>query len=330
MNNNNLEGKKIVLICPNFYNYSDEIVLALERQGATVVYIDERPSNSFFFKSFLRLGFNKLLDSSIKKYYIKKIKVLDDDVTDFLIVNPEALNDSIVGLIKSKYRDSKFTLYMWDSIKNKKNIDKLFPLFDQCFSFDPQDVKAKSKLLFMPLFYKEDICESIITKKYDMSFAGSCHSDRLPILKLLESGCSLSTNFYIFSPSYMVTILVYLRNFSKLKVKDLKSLNYKKVPMSDINQIMRKSHVVIDIHHPKQTGLTMRCFEVLAAGVKLITTNQDIRNYDFYNENNILIIERDKIDFDKIKRFINIEFDYSSIDSIHRYKIDNWVKGLLK
>lgn len=330
MNIKNLIGRKVVLICPKFYNYSDEIFLELENQGAEVVFIDERPSNSFFFKSLLRLGLKKLLESKIEKYYVKKIESLADDTTDFLIINPEAINEHVIQLIRSMYKEAKFTLYMWDSIKNKKNIDKIFPFFDKCFSFDPDDVKIKSELMFMPLFYKEVDLKKIPEKQYSISFAGSCHSDRLPILRKLEISNRLMTNFYIFSPSYMITLLIYFNNFLNLKVNDLKSINYEKISSDEVNKVMKASHAVIDIHHPKQTGLTMRCFEVLASGVKLITTNTDIKNYDFYNTKNILIIDRDKIDLDEIEFFLSVEFDHSSMDLIKQYRLDNWVRGLVK
>ena len=46
---------------------------------------------------------------------------------------------------------------------------------------------------------------------------------------------------------------------------------------------MKDCHAVLDIEHPKQVGLTMRTFEVLASGRKLITTNRSIINHEFYD-----------------------------------------------
>ena len=68
----------------------------------------------------------------------------------------------------------------------------------------------------------------------------------------------------------------------------------------DIAQYCSESRAILDIAHPLQTGLTMRTIEVLfGIGRKLITTNKDIINYDFYNENNILIINRENLEIPK-------------------------------
>jgi len=69
----------------------------------------------------------------------------------------------------------------------------------------------------------------------------------------------------------------------------------------DIIDLYSCSTVILDINHPKQSGLTMRTFEALGAGKKLITTNAEIKKYSFYNEDNICIIDRDKPE-------LNVEF----------------------
>ena len=48
----------------------------------------------------------------------------------------------------------------------------------------------------------------------------------------------------------------------------------------------------MDVNHPLQYGLTSRSIEALGANRKLITTNSNVKAYDFFNENNILIIDR--------------------------------------
>lgn len=56
--------------------------------------------------------------------------------------------------------------------------------------------------------------------------------------------------------------------------------------------VLAISKAQIEIQHPSQKGLTTRAFESLGTKTKLITTNPAIRQYDFYNSNNILIIDR--------------------------------------
>jgi hypothetical protein len=69
------------------------------------------------------------------------------------------------------------------------------------------------------------------------------------------------------------------------------------LPISDVKKIIASSLVLVDIQKENQYGLSFRIFEALVYKRKLITNNQDIVAYDFYNENNIFVIS------DKIMKF---------------------------
>jgi hypothetical protein len=71
-----------------------------------------------------------------------------------------------------------------------------------------------------------------------------------------------------------------------------KDFCYEPKPSSELSEILQASRIIIDIQHPKQTGLTMRTIEMLGLKKKLITTNKDVVDYDFYDEKNIFIIDR--------------------------------------
>lgn len=77
----------------------------------------------------------------------------------------------------------------------------------------------------------------------------------------------------------------------------------------------------------KQKALTERCFNAMYLGKKLITTNKDIVNYDFYSENNIYVYNEEKgIDFNA--KFFNTDFE--PIAGYEKYSLTNWLKTLLK
>ena len=63
-----LQNKNILFLCPAFFNYEKKLTQAMENLGANVDFYDERPSNTFFSKSFLRINRN-LVKRQIKKYY---------------------------------------------------------------------------------------------------------------------------------------------------------------------------------------------------------------------------------------------------------------------
>ena len=62
----NLKNKRILFLCPLFFNYHKKIIKAMESLGAEVDYFDERPSNTVLSKALLRINRN-LVKVSNKK-----------------------------------------------------------------------------------------------------------------------------------------------------------------------------------------------------------------------------------------------------------------------
>ena len=69
----------------------------------------------------------------------------------------------------------------------------------------------------------------------------------------------------------------------------------------------------------------MRTFEALSLGIKIVTTNKDIVNYDFYNPQNIFIVEDENTLIPE--DFFDTPFDNSF--SMKGYSINQFVIKLL-
>jgi hypothetical protein len=69
----------------------------------------------------------------------------------------------------------------------------------------------------------------------------------------------------------------------------------------------------------------MRTFETLGMRKKLITTNDDILNYDFYNPSNILVVDRNNPQLSE-DFFLGKYVDNSEI--ISKYHVDQWAINL--
>ena len=93
-----------------------------------------------------------------------------------------------------------------------------------------------------------------------------------------------------------------------------------------IIEIFDNSKVVLDINHPLQFGLTMRTIECIGAEKKLITTNKNIKDYDFYNPNNILIIDRENINIDM--SFFEKEYQTLPDELYKKYSLTNWLRNI--
>lgn len=92
---------------------------------------------------------------------------------------------------------------------------------------------------------------------------------------------------------------------------------------------LNASRCVIDIGQQHQTGLTRRPLEALFYGKKLITNNPHIKEYNFYNPANILILQ-DAPSTRKIKEFMACPM-VEIPDAIKKqYDINQWVSQFLQ
>jgi hypothetical protein len=330
--NSQLTGKSILLISPNFFGYDLAIKDKLTQMGAKVILFDDRPGNGLISKSLIRLD-KRLLEQKIDQYYQKITHQISDIKFDIVfLLNPEALPISFLQFCRSRWPDALHVMYMWDSIRNRKHTLEFVPFCDRVFTFDVDDASLPD-FQFKPLFYL-DIYESIRRTQhpshYDICFMGTLHSDRYMIAKEIKNWCehqNLRCFFYFFAQSRFV---YYFNKLIRHSVTAPRSeVSFKKMTTSHLTHVVASSRVILDIQHPKQTGLTMRTLETLGAGKKLITTNAQIENYDFYDPKSISVVSRSEP-----TKSLDPSFFLESVSSIpesiiSQYSIGRWLVDLL-
>lgn len=323
-----LQGKNILLISVSFFNYENLIKKELENMGASVDLFDERPSNSFFSKAIIRIK-KELYSVKINQYFREIIEKIKDTKYDyFLLIKGEATPTFFLDFLKINNPGIKFIFYTYDSIKNNSNGLEILTYFDAKFTFDSQDA-LQYKMSFRPLFFAEDYGKLSVKNrdfKNDLAFIGTAHSDRYSISENAKSWCDkhkLKMFTFYFSPSKT------LFKFKKLTDKEFKNfdeekISFKSLSLKEIVEVYKSTMVILDINHPGQNGLTMRTFETLGAGRKLITTNSKIKTYPFYDPQNIFIIERGNIQFDE--DFFKIVFKEMDFEIRESMSLRGWVQ----
>jgi hypothetical protein len=326
---NDLRGRSVLFLCPKFFNYEQEIKKKLEELGASVKWVDDRPSNNFLSKALIRVN-KKFIKKRIFNYYktiIEQIRLNKMQFNYVFFLNPEAIAVESLKQFKNEFPDATFILYMWDSFQNRKSTAELLPFFDRKFTFDPHDAQNFG-LKLRPLFYIDAYSATESEKLiYDLLFIGTAHTDRYKLLNKIVDQFSgeLTVKQYFFLSSKMLFWV------KKILEKDFRNVNYKDISFTALSHntnagLIRQSRVILDINHPGQLGLTMRTFEALGARRKLITTNADVANYDFYNENNILIIDRLNPVIEK--QFLLSPFVTVSGAIAKKYNLGGWINEL--
>jgi hypothetical protein len=297
--NDQLKNKKILFLCPLFFNYHKKLIRAMESMGAHVDYFDERPSNTFLSKALLRINRN-FVTVQINKHYEEITSKIKDKKYDYVFIcQAEATPKSFLKDVRKMNPNARLVLMLWDSVANKVNTLEKLDLFDEVFSFDKKDCDQFG-LTFRPLFFDKEYEELAKEKPeliYDLFFVGTVHSDRYLILNEVRQQFeknNLNVFYFLYIPS---KIMYYQRKLttSELKGSEITDFSFVGMPSEQLTAKLKQSKAVVDIQHPKQTGLTMRTIEMLGANKKIITTNTDIQHYDFYHPNNICIVDRNNV-----------------------------------
>lgn len=296
-----LIGKRVLFLAPSFFGYEHVIVSELTKFGAVVKHYDERPFSSSLSKVLNRLNLKFFIRKSIVSHFNSIVNVAKVEPFDYLfVIAPETMDANFVRSLKLTNPNMKSILYMWDSIKNKSNAQKVLRFFDHVFTFDKTDKDFAPGIEFLPLFYPDNFAEKARCQKapsemqYAACFIGSAHSDRAKVVKKISAEFEkrgLRTFVFLFCPGKLYFWLrkIFTNEYTGLSMQDLSFSSLSKQEMQDV---LDNSNIVIDIQHPGQTGLTMRTIEMLGYGKKLVTTNREVASYDFYDPNNIAVVDR--------------------------------------
>lgn len=325
-----LKGKKILFFSVSFFKYENAIAKRLAELGAEVDFYDERPSNSNLSKGIIRI-YKNLYHIKINQYYNKILSEIQYKKYDyFLLIKGEAMPAFFLEKIKENNPKMEMIYYNFDPLTEYPNLISNLKYFNKKFTFEYND-SIKFKLNFRPLFYVDeykDLNQNSQKRRYDIVFIGSAHTDRYIVgekIREIADRQNMKSYFYYYAMGRLAFRLKKMID-KNLKQFDITKVSFDKLNHNQIIDFYKKTKSVLDINKPFQNGLTIRTFEVLASGRKLITTNSDIKNYPFYNPNNILVIDRENIQ-------LSSDFfatDFMEIDEkiLYKMSLDSFIECL--
>ena len=323
-----LDNKKILFFSVQTFNLEKEIIKKLEEIGAQVDYFDERPSNNSFAKGIIRIK-RSFYQKRIDNYYSRILFETKNKIYHYLFVNRgEVVPEFFLQTFKKDHPECECIFYTWDSFTNHSHPTKILKYFDKKFTFDPVDA-VKFGLNFRPLFYLDSFKNldrnNDVKSKYDLLFLGTAHSDRYTISNKVKEWCdSNNLNSYCYYFIHGRLVYFYKKIFDKsFQLFDYKKLSFESLTTSEILELYKTSNVILDINHPGQKGLTMRTFETIGAGKKMITTNAEVKKYPFYNSNNIYIIDRNNVVLDK--EFFKLTYVEVDKELYYKSSIEGWL-----
>lgn len=289
--------KKVLMFCRNFFGYHEAMANELRDMGCKVDLYNELPNSGAFCKIMVRYNIG-LYRNTILNYYRSIISQNKDKDYDYIfIVKGEATSDRVVELLRRAYPKAQFILYLWDSVKNIPDGENKLSLYDRVLTFDPEDAERYG-LILRPLFYSKDYEIPSVSKsdyRYDVAFIGTAHTIRPRVVKQLAQQCDQrgkGSFCYLFLPNRIVYLYNKVLNSDYRNVKK-KDIHFDALTPAEIQSVYDETRCILDVESSAQRGLTMRTIEMIGSHKKLITTNKTVEKYDFYNKNNICIVDRE-------------------------------------
>jgi len=327
------EKMKITLISFDNWNYDKEIVTALKKKNIDANHIDlgkykhrnlfERLKNAFF-----KIVLNKNLKFQKRQEFILETLTKLGTQDYILVLNPDLIDSNSHQEIKKHTK--RYISYLYDSIaRSKYPIGHLLEgIFDEIFSFDTADVqKYNFKKINNYIYLDKNTEKPALDYKYKVTTVSS-FDKRFPLFNALANQLSeqnISFNFIFVSRNIIYKLLKYKQKNND-KVNATLKFRSTKVSLEKTNDLYKNSLIILDLVQGNQTGLSFRVFEAMAMQKKIITDNQSIMNYDFYNPKNIMVISKDN--FKVNSNFFTEPYQPISDDIYNKYTIKTWVENI--
>lgn len=310
---------KITVISFDFWSYDAPIVEELRRLGIHAQHINfgalkhknwaARAKNAFS-KLFLGKNLKKLHRQEFILEHLKKNGGQDQ----VLVINPELIDRTYHEKIKPYTK--RYIAYLYDSLA-RCPAEHLLDLFDEVYSFDKSDCERHGFKLITNYIY---LPESQISPepKFDLVYLAS-YDGRLKFAERIAARLDYLGTGYHFE-------IIGKKAWKKFPTLPNHKITYsaQRVPHSEIPKIYSQGRAILDLVREDQDGLSFRIFEAMALKKKIVTDNQTISTYDFYNPNNILILRKDLHNLEK--SFFETEYQDLNPETYYKYTLENWVK----
>lgn len=323
---------KICVISYDFWGYDQYIVGALRAKHinahhikiADVTYANfsERAANAVS-KIFL----NKNLKAEKRqKFVLDSLDTLGHQ-DQILVLNPDTFDLSTLQQIR-KCSDRLIT-YLYDSLDRIPVDQNKLNLFDKIFSFDSIDTQRYGFEKLTNYIYLPHISCNIQNPETDLFYITSYDQKRVAFIKLLTKRLlELQLRFQIM----VIGKKSWKHQFKNLFMAIPENLHIvfsaKKVSHKKLPEYYKNSRVLLDLTRENQYGLSFRIFEAMAMEKKIITDNKIIRNYDFYNPNNILVLNETCSNLSL--SFFESPYEKIPEDVYLKYTLENWTDRVFR
>ncbi|ACT04937.1 hypothetical protein Dd1591_0044 [Dickeya chrysanthemi Ech1591] len=321
---------RLLFICPDWANLATPIVTEMKRQGHDVIHIDHCDLSTFSYfdsrhrivakiyktitgKNYKRLVLDNQIKLGLHNFFIGR-----EPFDAIIMTEPKLFNKQHLEILRR--HGKKLVATLWDGLKKAPSNGLHLSEFDHVLSFDSEDCEQ---------FHFAKITNYLDpTWKSTMPYQ-ACEYDIFSIMSFTQERYRQVIHFLDKNPDIKSNIIFYVGDAGKPKyIKDNRIKTSEKLLLgAELAHEINNSRAILDILQGQQTGLSFRAYESMAYQRKLITTNPHIIDYDFYNPQNICILDQDE--------YIQPEFLHTPYQPVpeniyQQYTLCTWVEKVIQ
>lgn len=180
--------------------------------------------------------------------------------------------------------------YQYDALDYDPSISRWTGAVDRMTTFDYRDAAARGWPV-VELFCQQPPPADLEPPRVRLSAIMRNHSHRIAFLDRVLQALGPGNDFvYIYEKSRLGFLLGFLRS-PRAYWRMRKHVHFTPLPYDLYIAALRGSKFTLDYAHPRQLGATMRSFEALAMGVRILTNNAGpIAHSRFFGPGNMVLV----------------------------------------
>lgn len=249
-----------------------------------------------------------------KKLWYNK-SILKEHPKYIVVWDPLITADFLVWLMKS-FPSAQINHKYTNMIGRAKHLtpDKI-PNGIRIWTYDGYDSKKYGINLYHCYIYFKTFIKPKQIPKYDVFFIGKDKGRGEYLLDLEKHMQSLG----------LVTKFIITADGKLSKKKDYYQ---KEIPYYQVVDYVTKSRAILNIVMENQKGVTLRDAESIFLNTKLITTNKHIVDVDFYNPNNVFILDEKNIG--ELPEFLSTDPAPVNSNLLRKHSIDGMLDDITR
>lgn len=314
---------KVLFVGLDYYGYTTKIIREFETLGASVDFVDIQPGSLA-----MKIWRTVMPASYQRAAYQRNLRTVEATAATrynrVVFLQAHQIAPETLARLRELQPQARFVLYNWDALTTHDYLPQA-PLFDEVYTFDPVDARAHG-FHYLPLFCPREmqgLARDRAPARSVYTVGNIVNPRRYDAIKAFEAYCK--QHDIAFEAFMKMSPVVYLRFLRAGRVP--RGVSLRSIKPEDFRAMIERSAATFDFaNHQAQSGHTMRTFENLCGGKKIITNNRSVRDETFFSEDRFLVYEG--LDFTGVAEFLDRQLADSQAE-FPQYRIQAFASTLL-